>query len=142
MVDDYSFRPDLKNRARKAFDDVRGKGVSQMSSPQKQRVDRVAAKLAKHVEKHRPRWVEREFQKLKLRQKRDLKLTRSDGPRPPIGAVRSRPKTAQELRHQAAHNVRKRIVERKANVASMAHGYRQAAARTRSQTRARSRSQT
>lgn len=118
MSDDYRFRPDLKTRAQQDFkrahrieraqtpkDILRAK----MSDAVQRRVEPIRERLETHIEKHKPKWVAREAQKLRQAYANPETLSLKNGPKPPLISSRAPHTHKQELASlHAALNVEKR----------------------------------
>ena len=122
MSDEYSFRPDLKNRARYDFYRARryeGKQTARAEFDTRvvdaatQRIHSVRQKLTVHIDKNKERWTQAEMTKLRKANPHKPSLSLADGPKPPFGLSYKGPSYKglahnRSLRQQARANVEHR----------------------------------
>ena len=114
MSDDWSFRPDLKGVSRNAFEiagqreffsrDVDSRRASRAASIH-WKADQLITRAKEHHEQMRPKFMEREYQKLRLEQAQPPQRDLSQGPQGPFDGRMKEFAREKALRSQAEANV-------------------------------------
>ena len=144
MTTDYSFRPDLKELARRDF--LKAQRMEQALTPKaimrarmesavSQRTGTVRRKLQQHLEKHKGAWVAREEKKLQRTNALRQSLSRSGGPKPPFGVAYSQRANAEAVSQRARSNVERRCESRLRKVDQIERRMMRQHSRTRSRSR-------
>ncbi|MDJ0921874.1 MAG: hypothetical protein QNI84_12165 [Henriciella sp.] len=144
MSDDDTFRPDKKDRAKRAFDQGRGKGRYddprvRRNAMEVQKIERKSAeargKMRVHMDKFKPMWAMREFQKLQRENPFKAELGRASGPRAPLGAESLKAAYLKTLATRARANVDQRCEKRLRSLEQVERRMVRKVLRTRSRAR-------
>lgn len=125
MSDHDSFRPDLRHRAKTAFDAA---GRSERSQTAREgmsvtgverRAAQIRSKVRAHQQKMTPQWVKAEAEKLRREDPLKPRQGLADGPRSPSLGPSRRFARQQSIAARAEANVRKRCAERLRTIESV-----------------------
>lgn len=121
MSDEYSFRPDLKDKARRAMERAvkpqrYGNPYAAKNATEVQKIELRAAKIRQKLRAHQyimnPVFTAREEQKLRRASPLKMNLDRAGGLKPPPGAPFLKRAHHDSLREKAHANVKQRGQER------------------------------
>ena len=143
MADDYQFRPDLKRKAKFAFETANQN--ARYSDASKQRnarsLDRIAQRAAnvkdkaeRHYEKHAPRWTAKEYKKLSAQTAQTPQAKRTFKPKMPFEDGPVFQDKRKSLNEQARVNVRARHQQRLEMISRMQRRMERQLTRGRSRT--------
>lgn len=141
MSDDEGYRPDLRDKARRAFDAVRAKDFPSRAEDAVQwhakhyvqlRSAEVREKMRDHFAKMEPVWTRREIEKLRRENPKKPELNRADGPRSPLFAASYEASREMALANRAHANVKGRCDERLKTVDDIEHRMMRQIKRSRS----------
>jgi hypothetical protein len=127
MTDDYAYRPELREKARSAFEIVRGRVLDGDAAGDaatrwhavhyaELRSAELRAKMRDHFAEHAPRWIRREIEKLRRENPRMAQHSLAHGPRSPFFAASIEASRELALAARARANVKARCEERLQNV--------------------------
>ncbi len=144
MTADYSFRPDLKELARRDF--LRARRMEKALSPKevmkarmenaiKRRANSIRNDMAAHFEKNKERWIAREAEQIKRQQPARLNHSLARGPKPPFGFSYSQHARNKNVHARAKANVERRAQTRMNNLKKIEQRMVRQLTRSRSRSR-------